>query len=267
MKKTFTINEAPYSVHALLYADGAAPYQSVVVCCHGFGGHKEGGAMQRFAEYMLSRHHDLTVVCFDWPCHGEDVRRKLTLSDCDAYLRLVCDYAKEKLGARELYLYATSFGGYLALKYIAEHGNPFAKAVFRCPAVPMGEVLERNIMTEENRTLLVKGKGALVGFDRKIMVSPDFLRELREADIRQISFRDWAEDILILHGTKDEIVPFEAVRRFADANGIAFLPSQNADHRYLDPAKMTEAIRQIDDFFGLYSVEQSKGGGCEIGLF
>ena len=251
MEKTFTINATPYSVRCLLYGRENAPYRRVIVCCHGFGGHKEGGAMQRFAEYMLARHHDLAVVCFDWPCHGEDVRRKLTLSDCDAYFRLVCDYAKEKLGARELYLYATSFGGYLALKYIAEHGNPFAKAVFRCPAVPMGEVLERNIMTEENRALLVKGKGALVGFDRKIMVSLDFLRELREADIRQISFRDWAEDILILHGTKDEIVPFEAVRRFADANRIAFLSTQNADHRYLDPGKMTEAIWQVEDFFGL----------------
>ena len=115
----------------------------------------------------------------------------------------------------------------------------------------MGEVLERSIMTEENRALLVKGKDTEVGFDRKIRVSPDFLQELREADITKHSYLSIADDILILHGTQDEIVPFKAVRRFACENRITFLPTQNADHRYLDPGKMTEAIQQLEDFFGL----------------
>ena len=251
MKKIFTVNEAPYSVHALLYADSTAPYQSVVVCCHGFGGHKENGAVKRFADYMLAKHRGLAVVCFDWPCHGEDARRKLCLADCDAYLGLVVDYAKEKLGAQKLYLYATSFGGYLSLKYLAEHGMPFEKAALRCPAVPMREVLERSIMTEENRALLAKGKDALVGFDRKIKVSADFLRELRETDITKYSYLELAEDLLILHGTKDEIVPFAAVQTFAEENLIEFVPVENADHRFMDPGKMTEAIQRIDAFFAL----------------
>lgn len=251
MTKTFTINQAPYSIRCLMYHNGGTAFGRVVICCHGFGGHKENGAMKRFADYVLSKHRDLAVLCFDWPCHGEDARRKLELSDCDAYLRLVTEYARDRLGARKLYLYATSFGGYLALKHIAEHGSPFEKLALRCPAVNMYDVLTANIMTEENRALLDKGKDALVGFDRKIRLSRAFLDEMRAADITRTDFLGDADNILILHGTKDEIVPIEAVRDFAENNVIEFVPVQNADHRFMDKDIMQEAIIRIADFLAL----------------
>lgn len=115
----------------------------------------------------------------------------------------------------------------------------------------MYEVFTANIMTEENRALLDKGKDAMVGFDRKIRLSRAFLDELQTSDITALSFLDWADDILILHGTKDEIVPIDAVRAFADNNVIEFVPIANADHRFIDPLLMKEAIKQIAAFFGL----------------
>ena len=251
MEKTFVIHEADYNVSCLLYHNGGSRSARVIVYCHGFGGHKENAAARHFAEYVLSKHKDLAVLCFDWPCHGADVRRKLALADCDAYLRLVTAYAKDTLGAKTVDLYATSFGGYLTLKYVSEHGNPFEKLALRCPAVNMYEVFTANIMTEENRALLDKGKDAMVGFDRKIRLSRAFLDELQTADITSVSFLDWADDILILHGTKDEIVPIDAVRAFADNNVIEFVPIPNADHRFIDPLLMKEAIKQIAAFFGL----------------
>ena len=251
LTKPFTINEAPYSIRCLLYHTGGTAFRRVVVCCHGFGGHKENGAMKRFAEYALSKYKDLAVICFDWPCHGEDARKKLSLDDCGDYLKIVTEYAGERYGAEKVYLYATSFGGYLTLKYISGHGNPFAKIALRCPAVDMYGVLTRNIIDDAAEALLSKGKDALVGFDRKIKISPDFLDELQQEDIRTRDFVDFAEDILILHGTKDEIVPMESVRRFADDNIIEFVPVENADHRFTDPGTMTQAILQIAEFFEL----------------
>ncbi len=251
MEKTFTINEAPYSVRCLMYHNGGTSFGRVIVCCHGFGGHKENGAMKHFAEYALSKHKDLAVLCFDWPCHGEDARRRMELADCDAYLRFVTAYAKNRLGAEKIYLYATSFGGYLTLKYVAEHGNPFERIALRCPAVNMYEVFTSSIMTDENRALLDKGKDAMVGFDRKIKLSREFLDEVRKADITSVSYLDYADNILILHGTKDEVVPIGAVRDFAENNVIEFIPVQNADHRFIDSRIMKEAIKQIAEFFAL----------------
>jgi predicted acylesterase/phospholipase RssA len=91
----------------------------------------------------------------------------------------------------------------------------------------------------------------LVGFDRKVPVGAAFLEELRENDIRQVEFIDWSEDILILQGTRDEVVPYEAVSAFADEQLMEFIPIQNADHRFRAPGTMETAIKAILEFFAL----------------
>ena len=249
--RLFSVNEVPYSIRCVLYRNDSAALERVVICCHGFAGRKSNAAVRHFAEYMLARHKGLAVLCFDFPCHGEDIRKKLRLEDCTAYLDVVIRYAKTKLCANDLYLNATSFGGYLSLKYIADHGNPFRKIVLRCPAVNMYEVLAYRIMTAEDRSLIEKGKAAETGFDRKIAIDAGFLESLHAADITTLDFSTWAEDILILHGTKDEIVPIDAVRAFAEANQIEFIPVEKADHRFVDPDRMKEAIMLTEAFFEL----------------
>ena len=112
----------------------------------------------------------------------------------------------------------------------------------------MYEVLTKNIVTEEEADKLAKGKDVLVGFDRKIKISPDFLESLKAADLTRFDFTTYCNDILILHGTKDEIVPIQAVKSFSEQNHISFFPIENADHRFIDPNKMHEAIEIITEF-------------------
>ncbi len=249
MTRQFSINKAPYSIRCIQYSDDSAVFDQVVVCCHGFAGHKGNAAVRRFAEYALAKHRNLAVLCFDLPCHGEDVRRKLHLEDCIGYLDTVIRYANTEMAAKGLNLYGTSFGGYLTLKYVSDRGNPFRKIALRCPAVNMYEVISHGIMTEGNRELLHKGKTAETGFDRKIPVDAGFLAALRTADIAGLDYRPWAKDMMILHGTKDEIVSFDFVKFFAEANGIDFIAIDKADHRFVDPGRMREAILYVDAFF------------------
>ena len=150
-----------------------------------------------------------------------------------------------------LYAYATSFGGYLFLKYISENENPFRSLAFRCPAVNMYDVITGAIMQEEDLAKVEKGKDILVGFDRKIKISRNFLQEVKAADITLRDFSDFCGEILILQGTKDEIVPFAAVEAFADRNLLDFEAVENADHRFIDPKIMERAIIRIADFFDL----------------
>ena len=128
---------------------------------------------------------------------------------------------------------------------------PFVKMAFRCPAVNMYEVIQNAIMTDENWKLINKGKSALVGFDRKIEIDKVFLDSLQEADITKRNYLEQADYLLILQGTKDEIVPFEAVKAFAEDNVIEFDPIEGADHRFMDQKKMDMAISRIIAFFGL----------------
>lgn len=251
MTKYFDVNAAGHSIRCKLYCNDMRNIRHMVLCGHGFGGHKDNRAAQRFAETVLSKYKTAAVLTFNWPCHGDDVKKKLTLSDCDAYITLILQHIQDRFQTEDVCGYATSFGGYLFLKYISDHGNPFRRLVLRCPAVNMYEALTGRIISPDEAEKIARGRDVPVGYDRKILVNQLFLNELREADIRTCSFLDYAEDILILHGTKDEVIPLETVCTFADDNLIEFVPVDKADHRFQDYAIMGAAIRQIIEFLEL----------------
>lgn len=250
MEKYFEINEQDQTIRCKLYCDGQHAIEKVVLYGHGFAGHKDNGTAQEFAARVLSEHSGIAVLTFNLPCHGDDIKKRIVLEDCLTYLDIVVTYIRAQLRTASIYSYATSFGGYLVLKYISEYGNPFVKIALRCPAVPMADVLTGTIMKRDELAMILKGQNVQVGFDRKIEVNRQFLSELEESDIQKRDYRGFAEDILILHGTEDEIVPFESGQRFAENNQIAFIPVKNADHRFLDPACAELATEKVLEFFG-----------------
>ena len=251
MERYFEINERGHNIRCKIYCRDVHTVTSAVIFGHGFGGHKDNNAAARFAEKLTAKHKKSALITFDWPCHGDDVKKKLYLEDCGTYLELVVEYIRNRFGTDTLYAYGTSFGGYLFLKYISEKGNPFRAIALRCPAVNIYESLLNTIMTAENRSALPKGKDVPVGFDRKVPVSMAFMEELKNNDIRQRDFLDYAEQMLILHGTNDEIIPYDEAYRFSDDQLIEFIPVEGADHRFRDPVKMDLSTKYILAHFGI----------------
>lgn len=250
MVKYLDINQPGYSIKCKVFCDSFREVEHVVVFAHGFGGHKDNKAAEKFAETALSKIKKLAILVFDWPCHGKDVRKKLTLEDCDTYLTMVLQYISEEMHVKDICAYGTSFGGYLIMKYLHDHGcNPFRRIALRCPAISMGEIMYRRVMTDENRELLKKGKDVMAGFDRKVLVDQAFLDSLMEADIREWEYLDYADDILIIHGTKDEMVSFETSKSFAEDNVIEFIAIEDADHRFQDINKMKLAHSYMVEFY------------------
>lgn len=251
MQRYFEINGSGHNIRCKLYYQNLHDIRRAVIFAHGFGGHKDNSAAEKFAQRLLSKYKGTAMVTFNWPCHGDDVKKKLCLEDCMAYLNLVTSYVREKFGAWELYAYGTSFGGYLILKYITEFPNPFRKIALRCPAINMYEAITSTIISPGDLEKIRKDKEVPVGFDRKVLIGPAFLEELKDCDIRSRDYLDHAENMLILHGTADEIVPFSASSSFADENLIEFIPVEGADHRFQHPQKMEQAIKAILDFYQL----------------
>ena len=246
----FEVNKDGYNIRAKIYYGDLKNVKQVVLFGHGFGGHMDNKAAEKFAERVISKYKGKAVVTFNLPCHGNDVRKTLTLEDCDTYISLVMEYIQEKYDSPELFVYATSFGGYLFLKYIIEHGNPFKKIALRSPAISIYRSMTDRIMNAGDYEKLQKGKEVLVGFDRKIKIGMKFLDSLRENDITKYEYFDYADDIFIIQGTADEIVSFDVVKKFAEDNVIEFLPVEGAEHRFRDPRHMEEAISTIIRFFG-----------------
>ena len=251
MYKYFEINAQGHNIRCKLYANDLSAARKAVLFCTGFAGHKDNNAARGFAEKLLSKHKDCILVVFNWPAHGDDVKKKLSLDDCSTYLDLVISEIKTKFGLGELYSFAISFGGYLVLKYISEHRNPFERIVLRCPAVAMYDSLISTIMNPDEYDRIIKGKDVSVGFDRKITITRDLLDALKNNDIRQRDFLDYADRILILQGTADEIVPFELVREFADDQLIEFIAVEKADHRFQNPVHMSLVNKYALQFYDL----------------
>ncbi len=249
MERYFDINEQGCSIRSKLYCADPAAVKRVALYCHGFGSYKETKSAETFAHRIIAKWKGTAVIAFDWPCHGADARKSLLLEDCDTYLRIVVEYAKQRFEVEDVYAYGASFGGYLLLKYLSEHGNPFRKVALRCPALAMYDTLTSSIIGEDDLRKIESGKVVLVGFDRQVKVSKHFLDNLREFDVREREYFDFADDILIVHGTADELVSFEASKEFADANVIELVAVEGADHRFHDPKKMDTALACIIDFF------------------
>ncbi len=241
-EKYYNINSGGFSVRCKVYYNDLRQTDRVAVAFHGFGGHKDGRAIARFADRALSRYPRAAVLSFDLPCHGEDGQKKLSLDDCDRYITLVLEDVGTRFPDAEVYAYATSFGAWLLLKYLLEHGNPFRKIVLRCPALHMYEAMCRRILSPLDLEKLEKGREVLAGFDRKVKIGSEFMQELKDAEVSGKDFLPFADDILLLHGTKDEIIPIEYSREFADSNVIELVEAKNADHRFTDPQILNQAI-------------------------
>lgn len=251
MEKLFDINEQGYSVRCKLFYDkDPHSISNVVIVTHGFGGFKDNKSVEKFAERLNTKYKRFGVIAFDWPCHGQDARKKLLLSECQTYLQFVIDYAKEKLKAQRIYNYSVSFGSFNTLKFIAEKGNPFEKIALRSTSVKLYDIMSDSI-SEEDIKKLSRGREVLAGRDRKMKISQEFLLSLKQTDdeIASFDFIDYAESILLIHGTKDDSVPVENVREFSDKNIIELIEVDRADHRFSDPKCMDLAIQKIIEFF------------------
>lgn len=249
MEKYFDINENGYSIKCKLYCDKVREINNLVLFMHGFGGHKDNQAAAHFAESLLAKAKKTAVLTYDMPCHGTDVRKKLTMDDTYKYLDLVLDYIKNSMGINNIFLYSVSFGGFVAFNYIENNGNPFVKAAFRCPAVKMYDSLTAKILTDENKELLLKGKDILAGFDRKIKIDQAFLDEIENLSNKKLDLIDYADDFVIIQGSSDEIVSVDTVKAFAEDNVIDLVLVDKADHRFKDIDKLKYAHSLITNFF------------------
>lgn len=252
MEKKFQINTDGFSIHCKLITNDrdkhTRTFPHVVIVTHGFGSHKDTAGTVHFAEHLTTKYKGYGIIAFDWPCHGEDARKKLSIDECLSYLSHVVAYAKETFQAKTLDMYATSFGAYITLRYILEKENPFHKIALRSPGLNMFETMRHHIGAEGLKNL-EKGRDIQIGFDRKMKIDSSFLQDLASFDIMKQEYFDFADDMLIIHGTKDDMIPLSLSKTFAENNVIEFIPIEGANHPFQNPNHMALATHHIIEFF------------------
>ena len=248
--KYFEINKDGHSIKCKIYGD-STNIKNLIIYGHGFAGHKDNKAAENFASKIIGKNKSAAVITFDLPGHGDDIKKKIRLAECLTYIDMVLKYISEKYSRADVFSYATSFGAYLVLCYIWKMGNPFKKIAFRSPAVSMYEIMMNTIVSSDDIYAIHKGKSVMTGFDRKVQIDLEFLNELKDNDIFSYDFIDYAENIIMFHGIKDEVVPVSKVMEFADKNIIELEIYDTADHRFQNPQAMGTVNKNVREWFGI----------------
>lgn len=215
----------------------------VIIGVHGFAGDKESSALEAVAEEMVK--YGTALVCFDFPSHGESAVEgdRLSVENCISNLLSVDRYVTEKYGCNEKIVFATSFGGYISVLASEKLGN--CRFILRAPAVTMGRIFISVIlgMTEEE----FREKGSVIcGFERKIEVPFAFYEDLKQNDAMKA---DISQQTLVIHGTQDDVVPFEDVRQFSSSRKNVRLEAiEGADHRFKKSGELERVVELAKEF-------------------
>ena len=231
----------------------------IVIAMHGFAGDRTSRAIALLRSAVTER--GFGIISFDWPAHGESPTDELSVRACLSDLETVVTSVKGRYPGLPLTAFGTSFGGYLTLLYHHLHPGTFGKVILRAPAIRMYHSLRQNIMSAEDLAALDRDGSYRFGYERILTVTRDFLAELQTNDLDRLYGDRPCPEIFIIHGTADEIAPFEYSRDFSQRHGSELYPIDGAGHRFLNPGELPEVIDRAVSILNLCDRHPQAGNG------
>ncbi len=219
----------------------------IIIAVHGFAGDKESGAIASLAEEMVKK--DTLVVALDLPGHGtsEVDGDALTLENCLNDITSVEEYYHEQYKDAKLSYFATSFGAYLVLLKLIRKPQKYDKIVLRCPALKMDKIFVHAILREPMEEFKKRGY-TIVGYERELKVNYTFYEELENTQIFELFQKD-ENEILIIHGDKDDTAPIEDSYAFQAKYQTAMKVVKGADHRFKKEGELEQVIAYAEQFY------------------
>lgn len=237
----FEIQSDEYAIPCKLYEPQITP-QLVVIGVHGFAGDKESSVLSKLAHSLCDKNSAL--ICFDFPAHGKSMAEDsaLSVSNCKNDLEKVIGYVKNRYPNSRYGIFATSYGGYITLLSMPQLFD--FDIVLRAPAIYMDKIFTQKLISVSEAEFISNG-GAQLGFERRMLVSSSFLDELKTNPVN-----DTKTPLMIIHGTKDDIVPYQDIEIFCQKNKSAkLIPIENADHRFKKPGELDLIIKNAMEWY------------------
>ena len=238
--------ESGYNVSCLEWPCETA--QAILLCLHGFAGDKKSSVIKALGE-KLSPQSVLTVT-FDWPGHGSSPADSsyLSVENCISDLNAVIGSLKKtaEYSSIPIYLFATSFGGFIGLNYIARYPFVFSKVVLRSPALNMPETF-LSLCTDEEIKLMKSGDLINKSHEYDLPVGLKFYDDLCQHRLQAGTFPSGIPGLIIQGDTDDVVDPRDSVE-YAEKNGLSLHMIRGADHRYKKPGELEEIVKVTSEF-------------------
>ncbi len=238
----YTVSGEKYDIPCIAYEPDRDAC-GAVVCLHGFGGDKESSAVKRLG--MVMAELGRSVVCFDFPAHGESQAEdsELTVENCINNAVTVSANAESKYGS--ISFFATSFGAFVLINILERSYFKGSKAVLRSPAVRMEGTFLSPIC---NLTIAeLKDIGTVeCGYERKMRLGYDFWLDLSRHCVGGAVFEN---KTLMIYGDCDDVVrPADMTAFAAERANIKTKIISGADHRFKGKGQMEEVIKTAARF-------------------
>lgn len=190
--------------------------RDIIVICHGFGGDKDNDITKIISKIITD--NEIGVVAFDFPIHGESKASidELTVKNCISDINTIRQFIKMNFPEKDISLFASSFGGYIAINSFLEGNDYYKYVILRSPAVNMKDVLT-NCLLKERFEEYQKNGVARMGRNGKLKVPYSFYESLKEHDILN-KFDNLKQRMLIFHGADDDTALIEDTERFTELN-------------------------------------------------
>jgi len=225
---------ADNTVSAIL-AEPAEHSDRAVILCHGFLSTKESRTNLRLTQLLVAQ--GISTFRFDWFGMGDsggDFRR-ITVATCCDQLERAIGLMRDS-GYSELGIVGSSFGGLLAILVGQRH--PDLRAIgLKCPVPDFPETLDHEFglagIEEWQRTNYIPD---VTGGTAPVALDFGFYESCRDFNAYEAAHNIKAP-VLIVHGERDELVPFHQIRQLEDAlpanTELVLLPE--ADHQFGRP--------------------------------
>lgn len=211
-KEVYFRNSRGLKLAGLYYTRGKAGSATLIVC-HGFKGSKEGGGKAcQMAEYFATQ-ADYDTLLFDFSGNGksEGNFENITLSGQIDDLNCAIDWCKEQ-GASTIVTMGRSFGGTTAICQAALDTRVSGVCTLAAPARLVKRFSE--LMDEDPDD---PDKYILPGDEGILYINKTYFEDIAKYDVPLLASQIAPRSLLIIQGTKDDLIPQEDARLINEA--------------------------------------------------
>ena len=249
IKETITIKSRIDNIEADLYLPDNWNKEKLIICCHGFNSGKDSDSYNSICNALLD--NSIACVRFSLPYHAErriDVNEAgdFTVENCIEDSELVEKTIRERYPSTKIGLIATSFGGYLTLLRLKRYRHNYFAVILKSPAIRMDEILKYSLTSEEFEFFKKQGFGFDKNIQKKMKINFSFYEELENNRI--MDNPKYNDDILLYHGTIDELAPFKDSKEFADLNDNTTLVPLEGEHHSFSQTGLKRFCDEVTEY-------------------
>ncbi len=225
-----------YVIYDKIHVFSAIPsnLNSIVIYCHGLGSNRLWAS--RFYDELFKK--NIGIISFDFPGHGDDKAsfKDFTLQLCITYLDSVINYAKDNYNA-PIYLFGSSFGGYVILNKLINSNKSICKTILMCPAINFCQIVEK----KTGVCIEYFTKNEFLPLYNNIKFYKKTYLDFKSADyeIKKSKFNN----IAIIQGMLDSTVDYNIIENFCNINSLNLYKIERGKHELYDyNKKLTDIL-------------------------